>query len=92
MHKRIHRTDEDMIIGESFFSIIMLPAIENRRLIMNTLEVILDKMMLYGSKIENPLLHTFYSKKHEDWIHNEPVTISELRNRSFFKRFTADDL
>ena len=59
---------------------------------MNTLEVILDKMMLYGSKIENPLLHNYYSQKYGDWIHNEPVTISELRKRSFFKRFTADDL
>jgi hypothetical protein len=69
----------------------MLPACSDRNLIMTTLEVILDKMNLYGSKIKNPLLENHYIARTEEWIHKD-LAVNELLKRNFFKRFSFNDL
>jgi hypothetical protein len=54
----------------SFFSILMLTSISERRQICNTLESIVDQLNLYGDmnkKIKNPLLNLHFNKEEDDW-------------------------
>jgi len=79
----------------TLFGIIMLPAVESRRKIADTLENLVDHLALYGDSNNinlNPLMNVYYSAEEEGWNVEDELVVGELVRRPFFCRFDAEML
>ena len=82
-------------IYTSFFGILMLTSISERRQICNTLENIVDHLNLYGDmnqSIRKPLLNQHFSEEEDSWQLSIAAVAHELQKRSFFSRFDRSTL
>jgi len=89
-----NKTQENLDLWLTMFSVIILPETKDRRLICSSLEKIVDFFHTYGDrdKKENHLMKS-YSVKSDTWYPNmEEQIVKELKERSFFRRFTREEL
>lgn len=80
----------------SAFGILLLPMCEDRRQVLNALEVMLKYINAYGNQqdqISRPLTGSYWIHEEQSWLYKfDHEIVEELRRRSFFKRFSSDDL
>ena len=78
----------------SIFGLLMLPMQRDRRILANELETIQDSLQDFKNArqpIVRPLLGTYY--ENDKWYMGLAThAANELRGRSFFKRFTNEDI
>ena len=73
---------------------ILLPMLQDRRMILNELETLRDSLQSYKDNfkpITRPLYGTFFDKQTQSWLFPKDAS-EELNTRSFFKRFLPSEL
>ena len=79
---------------QSLFGVILLPMAQDRRMILNELEILRDSLLSYRDNfkpVNRPLLNTFFNKETQKWLFPKEAA-EELSTRCFFKRFTKEEL
>ena len=83
---RFIRYSERIAMINSLFGVILLPMMQDRRMIADELETLRDSLIEYGDirkKVKRPLFNTFYEKYNKKWVHHKEAA-KELHTRSFF--------
>ena len=79
----------------TIFGIMMLPSMESRRKIADTLESLVDHLNLYGDARTlngRPLMNVYFSAEEDAWNFESELIAAELRKKSFFCRFDTETL
>ena len=94
--RRLYLYEDRHRLVDSAFGILLLPLSDDRRKILNALDVMHKYLTTYGvmfDPIHRPLFGTYWDITDKKWLYKfEAEIVDELRSRSFFKRFTAKDL
>ena len=91
---RFVRCAERAALVNSLFGVILLPMVQDRRMIADELETLRDCLMEYkGARkaVPRPLHGTFFDVQAQRWRHPKDAAL-ELHTRSFFCRFPPEDL
>ena len=73
---------------------ILLPMLQDRRMILNELETLRDSLVSYRhifKPIARPLCGTFFDEKSQSWLFAKDAA-EELSTITFFKRFELSEL
>ena len=91
---RFIRYNERISLINSLFGVILLPMVQDRRMIANELETLRDSLIGYRyirRPVRRPLYNTFFDKATQRWLQPKDAAI-ELQSRSFFCRFSPEEL
>lgn len=94
--RKLYLYEDRHRLVDSAFGILLLPLCDDRKKILNALEVMQKYLEMYGSMhepISRPIFGTYWDVGRKSWhMKFEREIVEELRRRSFFKRFSAKDL
>ena len=91
---RFIRFSDRVALISSLFGVMLLPMVQDRRLIANELETLRDSLIEYKDireSVKRPLYNTYFEPQTKRWLHPKDAAI-ELSSRSFFCRFSPKDL